>query len=285
MSNNSNAITVRNEGLLPAAQDWQTMSTMATEFVKSGLLPDSIKTPQAAMVIMQKGRELGLPPMAALSGISVIKGKPVASAELMLSLIYRDHGDDAIHIIQTDAQACRVRFKRRTWKAAQEFAFTLQDAATAGLTNGNTWKQYPAAMLRARCISAVARMTFPDSIAGMYLADEMGSDAVEPEWREVPQVAPQATPSQRVDSDTGEITSLPPTTPQRLPDKLVLRLEELATEADVGFAQMSEDAVARYQKRDYTWLSVDEAKDYAVWLKSLVEERAETEAEQELIEA
>ncbi len=63
-----------------------------------------------------------------------------------------------------------------------------------------------------------------------------------------------------------------------------MRLEELATEADVGFAQMSEDAVARYQKRDYTWLSVDEAKDYAVWLKSLVEERAEAE-QAELIEA
>jgi hypothetical protein len=34
-------------------------------------------------------------------------------------------------------------------------------------------------MLRARCISAVARMAFPDSIGGMYTAEELGAEVDE----------------------------------------------------------------------------------------------------------
>lgn len=290
--------TVRQDGLLPASEDWRTMMTMATEFVKSGLLPEAVKTPQAALVIIQKGRELGLPPMAALSGISVIKGKPTASAELMLSLIYRDHGDDAIRVVSTDASACVVRYKRRAWKQAQEFSFTIQDAEQAGLTNGpnrDTWKKYGPAMLRARCISAVARMAFPDSIAGMYTPEELGGDPqVSADdvttWHQTPQDAPQQTITEIVDVDTGEIrevapeASTPRNTPQpdRLPDNYVLRLEELATEAGVEFDQMDADVLERYGKPRILALSVDEAKDYATWLKALAPEPAE--AEQQTIE-
>lgn len=269
--------TVRQDGLLPASEDWRTMMTMASEFVKSGLLPEAVKTPAAALVIIQKGRELGLPPMAALSGISVIKGKPTASAELMLSLIYRDHGDDAIRVVSTDAAECLVYYKRRAWKQAQEFRFTIQDAEQAGLTTGpnrDTWKKYGPAMLRARCISAVARMAFPDSIAGMYTPEELGGDPqVSAEdvtvWREKPQATPQQTITEVVDADTGEIVDAQPA---RLPDKAITKLEQYATTAGVSYEQMTADAIERYGRRDYIELTMDEAADYAEWLKALMPE-------------
>jgi hypothetical protein len=37
------------------------------------------------------------------------------------------------------------------------FRFTIEDAGCAGLLAKDNWRKYPAAMLRARCISAVAQ--------------------------------------------------------------------------------------------------------------------------------
>jgi hypothetical protein len=122
---------------------------------------------------MQKGKELGIAPMYAMSNIAVIQGKPTANSELMLALIYRDHGDDAVVFEESTAERCTVSFKRRNAQRRGQFTFTMQEARTAGLTGGN-WQKYPAAMLRARCVSAVARMGFPDSVGGMYTPEELG---------------------------------------------------------------------------------------------------------------
>lgn len=176
MSQN-NGIAIRSHAaILPDAGTWKTMLDMADALVKSGMLPATIKTPQAAVAIMQKGSELGVPPMYALSNIVVIQGKPTANSELMLSLIYRDHGDNAIVFTHSDSNACEVAYKRRSWKAAQTYTFTMAEAKQASLLGNQTWQKYPAAMLRARCISAVARMAFPDSIGGLYSAEELGAD-------------------------------------------------------------------------------------------------------------
>jgi hypothetical protein len=155
------------------------MLSMAEVLVSSGMLPKHIQKPAAAVAIIQKGKELGVPPMHALSNIFVVEGKPTCSAELMLALVYRDHGDAAIQIMETDNQHCLIAYTRRGWQERATYAFTMQDAAQAGVANKATWKQYPAAMLRARCISAVARMAFPDSIAGMYVPEELGAEVDE----------------------------------------------------------------------------------------------------------
>jgi hypothetical protein len=164
----------RQDSLLPDHQTWETMLSMADTLVKSGMLPPAIKTPAAALAIMQKGRELRIPPMYALSNISIIGGKPVTGAELMLAMIYRDHGDMAIQFEETTAERCEVAYKRRGWPAFRTFEWTIKEAQAAGLANKDVWKQYAPAMLRARCISAVARLAFADTIGGLYTFEEMG---------------------------------------------------------------------------------------------------------------
>jgi hypothetical protein len=94
----------------------------------------------------------------------------------MLALIYRDHGDEAINFMETSGTGCHVRYKRRGWKDYQHHTFAIEEAKQAGLIKPGPWTQYPAAMLRARCISAVARMAFPDSIGGMYTPEELGAE-------------------------------------------------------------------------------------------------------------
>lgn len=205
---------------LPATSEWETMREMAKALVESGLLPQHVKTPQAALAIMLKGREIGVPAMQALSNIVVIQGKPTCNAEIMNALIYRDHGDHALRFIEATNDVATLEYKRRSWTTYQQFSFTIADAKQAGLQGGN-WAKYPAAMLRARCISAVARMAFADSIGGMYTPEELGAAVtVEDGDRVVFDAAPQQTRQQRpqaipapvaevVDADTGEVLDEP----------------------------------------------------------------------------
>lgn len=153
-------------------EHWTVLRQQAEILVKTGFLPAEIKTAEQAIAICLKGAELGVPPMYALSNIHVIKGKPTCSAELMLALVKRDHGRDAVHVTETTAEQCTVTYRDGSHRGS--YTFTIQDAKRAGLSGGN-WTGYPAAMLRARCISAVARMAFPDSIGGMYTPDEVGA--------------------------------------------------------------------------------------------------------------
>lgn len=173
--------------------------------VKTKFLPQSIDTPEKAVAIMMKGRELGIPPMYALSNIVIVNGKPTCSAELMLALIRRDHGPGAIRVKESTNESCTVEWRTPGWEGTQEYSFTIQDAKQAGLLGkGGPWVQYTAAMLRARCISAVCRMAFPETIAGMYVAGETGGDVTVTEDGDVIAVV-HPVDTRVIDIHSGEI--------------------------------------------------------------------------------
>jgi hypothetical protein len=162
--------------LLPAPAEFQTLKEIASMAVKSGLLPSSIKSPEQAVIIALKGRELGIPPMVAFSQISVINGKPCISAELMLSQIHQKVPSASINFIKNDNESCVIEAIRKNCKPST-WSFTIEDAKSAQLLGKQVWKQYPAAMLRARAISAMARAVFPDALNGVsYTPEEMGAE-------------------------------------------------------------------------------------------------------------
>src|SRR5262245_37212758 len=171
----THALAIQPQSALPTPAEWQTVIEMARLMVPTGLLPASIKTPEQAVVVILKGRELRVPPLHALSQIVVVNNKPACTAELMLALIYRDFGDEAVIVEESTPTVCRVTYKRPAWRERRSFSFTLEDATTAGLAGKDTWKSYPQAMLRARAVSAVARLAFPDSIGGMHSPEELGA--------------------------------------------------------------------------------------------------------------
>lgn len=147
----------------------------AKRFVDSGLLPAAVKTPQQALILMQTGRELGIPATVALRGIVVVNGKPTCSAELMMALVHRAYGQGAMRVYKTTNESCTVQYRQAGWDGISEYTFTIEDAEKAGLFKNPVWKQYPAAMLRARAISATVRFAFPECISGVYLPEEMGA--------------------------------------------------------------------------------------------------------------
>ncbi len=185
----------------------------AKRFVDSGLLPAAIKTPQQALLIMQAGREMGVPPTYALRNINVIKGKPGASAELLMALVRRTYGQAAIRVKTATNEACTVEYREQGWDGVSSLTFTLEDAKRAGLLGNDMYGKYPRAMLRSRAVSEVVRMSFPECIAGLHTPEELGADVVvNPdgglEVREIPVIdgravpgpAPQVIEGQVVDS-------------------------------------------------------------------------------------
>lgn len=165
--------------LFPSEAEWRLIKEQATIAVKSGLLPRAVDTPEKAIVIALKGREVGIPMMQAFSHIHVVDGKPGFSAELMLALIYKNCPGAIANYVTTDEKRCEVEACRPGHKATR-FAFTIEEARQAGLLNKNNWKSYPAAMLRARAVSAMARAVFPDAIMGCsHTPEELGADTDE----------------------------------------------------------------------------------------------------------
>src|SRR5262245_38290613 len=103
--NNSTALTTQPQN------DWQTIISQASVLVKTGFLPQAIKTAEQAAAIILTGRELGIGTMAALQTINVIQGKPTVSPQLMLALIQRSRQLENISI-ETSDQGATVTIQR-----------------------------------------------------------------------------------------------------------------------------------------------------------------------------
>jgi hypothetical protein len=179
MSQSTELTMIPFEQMLPGSQGWATLKQQAGELIRSGFLPSGIKTPEQAVVIILKGRELGIPPMQALSHIHVISGKPTMSSELMLSQILRLHPKTKISYPKRSGEVCELKVQREG-SDPSVFSFSMADAQAAGLLNNPTWKKYPRAMLHARCVSEMARSLFPDAISGVsYTPEELGANVNE----------------------------------------------------------------------------------------------------------
>ena len=147
---------------------------LAEQLVKSGIIPNSINTPQKAMAILQMGHELGLSPMVALNNISVVNGRATLGADLIVAIIMKHPDYDGMEIKGDDKQ-CTVSIRRRAGEKIDTFtgSFSMDDAARAGLTTKDSWKKYPQRMLKHRAISYAARDAFPDALAGVLMPEEM----------------------------------------------------------------------------------------------------------------
>lgn len=143
---------------------------------KSGLLPPSYREkPENILFATEYGELLGLPAMAAITGIHVIEGKPSVSAGLISALVRRaGHrlrvmGDEQ----QAQAWITRADDPEFTYKSV----WTMTRAKQANLLGKTNWQRYPAAMLKARAISECARDACQEVLLGIaYTPDELGGD-------------------------------------------------------------------------------------------------------------
>ncbi|MGD3112528.1 hypothetical protein [Streptomyces sp. YGL11-2] len=144
-------------------------------FAASGLLPRQFRgQPANLLYAVEYTESLGLHPMVAITGVHVIEGKPSASSALISALVRRAGHRLRIKGDATAAVAQVIRTDDPDWTF--EVRFTVEDARRAGLLGKDVWKKYPAAMLKARALSAVARDACEEALFGIhYTPEELGA--------------------------------------------------------------------------------------------------------------
>jgi hypothetical protein len=153
---------------LPTTEvSFQQMERMAVAVAKSGMF--GAKQPEQALALMMLAQAEGMHPMIAARDYHIINGRPALKADTMLarfqtaggSVHWREYTDMACTGIFTHPQAGSVAVE-----------WTIERAERAGLTKNPTWRSYPRAMLRARCISEGVRTCFPGVAVGTYSVEE-----------------------------------------------------------------------------------------------------------------
>lgn len=145
--------------------------------IDSGLAPKNFTSPQAIMIVVQMGAEIGLPPMASIQNIAVINGKPGVYGDMGKGML-RARGFD---IEETcDGQTARCTISHPKQKPVTRL-FTVDDAKKAGLW-GKTgpWSQYPTRMLSWRAFWWAARDAAADVLKGVGGVEELRDIPGEP---------------------------------------------------------------------------------------------------------
>lgn len=161
----------------------------AVMFNKSGLYP-KFKGPEQIMMIVMRGRELGIGATTSLDLIEMIQGKPTMKAAGMLGLVSSNPVCEYIYCVESTDKTCTWATKRRNFPKEVYATFTIEDAKKMDLVvdgvktvtdrYGNAkeivtkdnWEKQPAVMLQWRCCSKLLRQVYSDLINGIYSKEE-----------------------------------------------------------------------------------------------------------------
>ena len=138
--------------LIPVAD----VERMAVAVAKSGLF--GIKTAEQGVALMLIAQAEGLHPAIAARDYHVIQGRPALKTDAMMAR-FQQAGGKVEWKVYTDAEVTGVFSHPQG--GSLTVTWTLEQAKRIGLAGKDNWKNYPRAMLRARCISEGIRSVYP----------------------------------------------------------------------------------------------------------------------------
>jgi hypothetical protein len=156
--------------------------TFANIAFRSGLTPESLKSPAQVLIALQMGMEVGLPPMAAIQNVAVINGRPSLWGDVMLGLCRASGKFDEAAFSETyeyDKEGpdrrpmraiCTVRRLPNGNPITKEFSW--QDVLQAKLNSKDTYQKYPGPMMMNRARAFALRAGFSDILKGVVTAEE-----------------------------------------------------------------------------------------------------------------
>ena len=182
------------------------LMNMAKAFAESGMFPDT-KSAAQAIVKIQAGQEIGIPPFASMTGIHIIQGKPTIGAGLIASRV-KGSGKYDYRVVEATEKVCSIDFYQGAEKIGNS-TFTIEDAKKALTKNID---KFPKNMLFARAISNGVKWYCPDIFSGpVYVPEEMTAitvDAVAVEVSNIDELAKNLKACQSIDELTAAWKSL-----------------------------------------------------------------------------
>jgi len=150
--------------LVPVAD----IEKMAGAIAKSKMF--GMKTTEEAFALMLIAQAEGMHPAIAARDFHVIQGRPTLKADAMLAR-FQNAGGKVQWDVYTDAEVTGTFSHPQG--GSLKLTWTFAQAKSIGLTGKDNWKNYPRAMLRARCISEGIRTVYPGCVVGTYTAEEI----------------------------------------------------------------------------------------------------------------
>lgn len=141
---------------------------LGQKFAASGLF--GVTKPEQGEVMAMTCLAERMTPVRFSQTYHVVLGKLSMRSDAMLAK-YMEIGGKVVWI-ESSNTAARARWIFNGNDI--EIGFTIEDAKKAELAGKDTWKKYPDAMLRARCISKAIRMVAPMVNSGIYTPEEVG---------------------------------------------------------------------------------------------------------------
>ena len=173
-------IAMRNDGRGVVLRTVEELYRFAQLIYQSGMAPQGFKNPQALVVAIELGVEVGLGPMTAIQNIAVINGKPSLFGDVQMGLVQASGlFDNAAYKEWTegkwpdDGYTCFCQVKRINAANPVIGEFSIGDAKKARLW-GKTgpWSDYPKRQQMWRARGWALRDCFPDVLKGMYSVAE-----------------------------------------------------------------------------------------------------------------
>ena len=138
----------------------------AQALAAADLLPSQYRSkPANVLLAMEYGLALGLDTITAIQQVHIIEGRPSASAQLLAALVRR--AGHRLRVTGDDRHAIAEIIRHDDPEFTFTAEWTIERATTANLAGRDQWKKYPAAMLKARAITEVARDACPEVLSGV----------------------------------------------------------------------------------------------------------------------
>jgi hypothetical protein len=259
-------VPVETGGMIPTKYEHNWMLLACRQAQAAGILPRG-DTPQTAYVKMQKGRELGIPPLSALTLLYVVNGRVATMGRMKLALIRKSgrYGYRFEPVADPMQEAKFTIWPRGHEDEAYTAHWTIDRAKARGLTGKNAWTAYQDFMLRWRAVSEAVDVVAPD-VCDLPCVEEMDGFDLSPKGL--------------------------PVLPAALASSIVPEVREVRVSSGYRMAADAE-AMARRMMRDLDWppeeidatvaaVSCDEdARELAERLKREVEDMAGAEGLEE----
>lgn len=155
--------------------------------INSKMAPKGIESPEAALMIIQHGAEVGLKPMQSLRGIAYINGRPSLYGDAALAVCKAHPAFENIEeTLDEEKELARCMIKRKGQTECVR-TFSVADAKRANLWGkSGPWSLYPRRMLQMRARGLAMRDSFPDALNGLSIAEESIDIAPMPKKNERP---------------------------------------------------------------------------------------------------
>jgi len=134
---------------------------------KSGLFG---KTPDQIASLCLLAHAEGRPLATVAMEYDVIQGRPALTSRAGLARFQSAGG--SIKWIESNAKIAKALFSH-IQGGELEITWTIEQAKEIGLATKDTWKKYPAQMLRARCTAEGIRAIYPACLGALYLTEEV----------------------------------------------------------------------------------------------------------------